>query len=123
MLGRRVRLTILYDFYGPLLTARQRQAMELHCENDLSLTEVAVEMKISRQAAFDLIKRTEKTLESYEDKLGLVQRFDRQREDLEKVHRLLAASGTRAAEPVLEALRLLGEVLEIETSGEGKVTP
>lgn len=69
------QMVLLADFYGPLLTEKQRNVWDLHYEQDLSLVEIAGIEKISRQAVYDLLKRTEKILREYEDKLGLVQRF------------------------------------------------
>ena len=57
-----LQLTLLYDFYGELLTEKQKQVYELHYQNDLSLTEIGEELSISRQAVRDQLKRTEKIL-------------------------------------------------------------
>lgn len=66
---------IYYDFYGNLLTEHQRKIYEDVALHDMSLGEIAQEMGISRQAVFDLVKRCDKLLQSYEDKLKLVQKF------------------------------------------------
>ena len=70
-----LQLTLLYDFYGELLTEKQKQVYELHYQNDLSLTEIGEELSISRQAVRDQLKRTEKIPLDYEEKLQLVSRF------------------------------------------------
>ena len=70
-----VKQTFLYDFYGELLTKRQRQVYEAVVLEDYSLSEVAQELGISRQGVFDMIKRCNKTLEEYEKKLHLVEKF------------------------------------------------
>ncbi|EHQ91421.1 putative DNA-binding protein [Desulfosporosinus youngiae] len=80
---------LLVDFYGPLLTEKQRNVWDLHYQQDLSLTEIAEVEHISRQAIHDLLKRTERILTEYEDKLGLVQRFWLEREKLMEVQTLL----------------------------------
>lgn len=80
MLDRLVRLTLLYDFYGPLLTERQQQFMELYYHQDWSLAEIAQEFDVSRQAVHDLLRRAQAALEGYEAKLGLVQRFQERRQ-------------------------------------------
>ena len=72
---KRARLALLLDFYGDLLTPRQKELLKLYYEEDLSLGEIAENYRISRQAVFDQIHRGEKTLEKYEEKLGLVARF------------------------------------------------
>ena len=76
------KMALLADFYGPLLTEKQRNVWDLHYQQDLSLAEIAEVEHISRQAIHDLIKRTERILAEYEEKLGLVQRFWAEREKL-----------------------------------------
>ncbi len=66
---------LLYDFYGELLTKHQRKIYEDAVFNDLSLSEIASEAGITRQGVHDLIKRCDKTLQGYEEKLHLMQRF------------------------------------------------
>lgn len=65
----------LYDFYGELLNERQRKIYEDFVFNDLSLGEIADEEGISRQGVHDMVKRCNKTLEEYEQKLHLVEKF------------------------------------------------
>ena len=66
-----LHLTLLYDFYGELLTEKQKQVFDLHYQDDLSLSEIGEELSISRQAGRDQLKRTEKILMDYEQRLGL----------------------------------------------------
>lgn len=66
---------LLYDFYGELLTDHQKTIYEDAVYNDCSLSELAQEYNISRQGVHDLLKRCDRILEDYEDKLGLVERF------------------------------------------------
>ena len=66
---------LLYDFYGELLTEHQRRIYEDMVLNDLSPSEIAKEQGISRQGVHDLIKRCDKLLSGYEEKLHLVERF------------------------------------------------
>lgn len=70
-----VRQGILYDFYGELLTEHQRQIYEEVVFHDLSLSEIAQEQGISRQGVHDLVRRCDKILQGYEDKLHLVEKF------------------------------------------------
>lgn len=88
---RLAEMTLFADFYGPLLTDKQRMIWDLHYDQDLSLVEIAEAEKISRQAVYDLLKRTEKILRDYEVKLGLVQRFLSEQEKLVNVKELLQA--------------------------------
>jgi AraC-like DNA-binding protein len=62
------------DAYGALLTDKQREFMRLHYEEDLSFGEIAQEFGVSRQAIHDAVKHAERTLDDYEQRLGLVQR-------------------------------------------------
>lgn len=76
---------ILYDFYGPLLTAHQQEIYEAVVYNNLSLGEIAKENGISRQGVHDIIKRCDKILAEYEEKLQLVKRFASSRKKLERI--------------------------------------
>lgn len=67
--------TLLYDFYGELLTEHQRSVYEDAVYNDMSLSEIAEVYGISRQGVHDLIKRCDKILAGYEEKLHLVAKF------------------------------------------------
>ena len=67
--------TLLYDFYGELLTEHQQKIYEDVVFNDISCSEVAENQGISRQGVHDMIKRCNKTLEEYEQKLHLVEKF------------------------------------------------
>ena len=70
-----LRKSLLYDFYGELLTELQKNIYEDIIMNDLSYSEVAREEGISRQGVYDLVKRCDKILEEYEEKLHLVEKF------------------------------------------------
>ena len=71
----KIEQAYLYDFYGELLNEHQRRIYEDFVFNDLSLGEIANEEGISRQGVHDMIKRCNKTLEEYEQKLHLVEKF------------------------------------------------
>jgi predicted DNA-binding protein YlxM (UPF0122 family) len=70
-----VTLSILYDFYGELLSAHKKQIFEDYILNDLSLSEIAAEQGISRQGVYDIVKRCTQELKEYETKLSLASRF------------------------------------------------
>lgn len=80
---------LLFDFYGPLLTVKQSNIWELYYHQDFSLSEIADGEGISRQAVHDLLKRTEKILEDYEHKLGLIDRFLNEKQKLKEIEGLL----------------------------------
>lgn len=67
-------LILLYDYYGELLTDRQRECFELRYYQDLSLGEIGQELNISRQGVFDNLNRTEALLNKMEQKTGCVRR-------------------------------------------------
>ena len=79
-LEERVELSLLYDFYGALLKENQQRMFEASILEDYNFTEIAEEEGISRQGAYDAIKRASKQLRGYEEKLGLVAKFEKQKE-------------------------------------------
>ena len=100
--------TMLFDFYGDLLTEKQREYYDLHFNSDLSLQEIAEQSGVSRQAVWDIIRRAEQSLFEIEEKTGLVSRAVRRRkslEELEKMISLLPESESRA-----EMLRIMEEL-------------
>lgn len=84
-----VQIALLFDFYGQLLTEKQIEIIDMYYSNDLSLSEISEQLGISRQGVYDTLKRAEKTLFEYEDKLGLVDRFVQQKEGLSSVNEML----------------------------------
>lgn len=79
------RVSLLFDFYGELLTKRQKEVMELYYEENLSLSEIADEFSISRQGVHDALKNAEKALTGYEEKLGLVEKMQNSRQAIEAI--------------------------------------
>lgn len=79
---------MLYDFYGELLTQHQKGIYEAAVLNDLSLSEIADEQGISRQGVHDLIKRCDKILNEYENKLHLVEKFARIKCNIQQINAL-----------------------------------
>ena len=76
MKNQTYRMTMLYDFYGELLTDRQREFFDYYYNNDLSLSEIAENAGISRQGVRDVIVRAEGVMQEIEDKTGLIRRFE-----------------------------------------------
>ena len=83
-----VKQSLFYDFYGELLTEHQRQVYEDVVFNDMSLSEIAEEQGISRQGVHDLIKRCDKILGGYEEKLHLISKFQQTKAMVEEIKRL-----------------------------------
>ncbi len=79
---------LLYDFYGELLTKHQRQIYESVVYDNLSLGEIAQEEGISRQAVHDIVKRCDKTLQGYEEKLKLIEKFQHIKAKVSSINRL-----------------------------------
>ncbi len=80
------RMTMLYDFYGELLTARQKEFFELYYLEDLSLSEIAEHYEITRQGVRDIIHRAELGMVEIEDKTGLLQRYHSMRQSILRLH-------------------------------------
>ena len=80
-----IDLVLLYDYYGDLLTGRQKECFELRHYQDLSLGEIAQELSISRQAVYDNLSRTEALLRNMEEKTGCVRRDRQLRRDMEQI--------------------------------------
>ena len=80
MKNQAYRMTMLFDFYGDLLTDRQKEFYDLYYNDDLSLAEIAENYDITRQGVRDIIVRAERTLEEVEEKTGLIRRFHEIRE-------------------------------------------
>ncbi len=76
---------LLLDYYGQFLTAKQREIMTLYFENDYSLSEIAEELGVSRQAVHDTIKKSKKALSDCETRLGLVSRFSERERALKEI--------------------------------------
>ena len=85
MKNQTYRMTMLFDFYGELLTERQKEFFDLYYNEDLSLAEIAENAGISRQGVRDVIVRAEAVLTELEDKTGLIKRFHTMHSQLEQI--------------------------------------
>lgn len=85
MLERTIRVNYLLDFYKILLTKKQRFALEMYFQEDLSLVEIGENLGVSRQAIYDLLKRGETLLEEYENKLNLYDKYISKKNKAEEV--------------------------------------
>ena len=93
----------LYDFYGELLNEHQRRIYEDFVFNDLSLGEIAKNEGISRQGVHDLVRRCDRTLQSYEERLHLIARFQKVKHTVEKIEQISTETQVR---------ELAGQILE-----------
>lgn len=100
-------ITILLDVYGQLLTEKQRFAIDMYYNEDLSLAEIADEIDISRQGIRDSIKQGEKHLAEYERQLGVVKRFRNISSYLEELNSLIDMAEFQEKE---QAKRILDEI-------------
>ncbi|SFP73953.1 hypothetical protein SAMN05216343_11350 [Oscillibacter sp. PC13] len=85
MKNQTYRMTMLFDFYGELLTERQKEFFDLYYNEDLSLAEIAENAGISRQGVRDVVVRAEGVMQEVEDKTGLIKRFEALRPHLDAI--------------------------------------
>lgn len=112
-LEERVYLSMLYDFYGALLKENNRRIFEAYIQEDYSISEIAGEMEISRQAVHDAVKRITKQLKGYEEKLGLLERFEQQRSEMRRLHECLQEMNISETDPRgQEIFQILSKIIE-----------
>jgi uncharacterized protein len=88
MADKTLEMTLLFDFFGDLLTDKQREYFDLYHNEDLSLSEIADNVGITRQGVRDIIVRAENTLREYEERTGIVARFEERRRQAEQAEKL-----------------------------------
>lgn len=115
-LDRKVEYGILSSFYGALLTERQRTMLNLYCDEDLSLVEVAQHLGVTRQCVSDTLQRAFKRLDDLEGSMRLFVKFDRQREIMAACHNLIEKSlkGIDVSRNLESAARQLADFLREE---------
>ena len=94
MKNQAFRMALLFDFYGDMLTDRQKELFDLYYHEDLSLSEIAENYGITRQGVRDVIVRAEGIMQELEDKTGIIRRFQRMQEQFSDIER--AADGILA---------------------------
>ena len=105
-----VMRTMLFDFYGELLTDKQREYYDLHYNEDLSLYEIAEQNGVSRQAVWDIIRRAEATMAEMECKTGFIAKAEKRADASKKIEALakkLPECGEKA-----QILTLLHEIAD-----------
>ena len=106
---------LLYDFYGELLTEHQKDVYEQFVLEDLSLSEIAQDAGISRQGVHDMVKRCQKILEGYEEKLRLVEKFVSVKEKVHEIDRILETyedGKTDTAEMIADIRKISDTIIE-----------
>ena len=103
-ISKKVELAWLAAFYGGLLTEKEREALSLHCEEDMSLAEIAQATGVSRQGVHETLVRAAGKLTGMEEKLRLADRFRRMEEGLLRCRESLRNGKTEEAETTLDAL-------------------
>ena len=111
-----LQMSLLYDYYGELLTDRQRMCFDLYHNQDYSLSEIAQELQVSRQGVYDNLSRAEALLKNMEEKTGCVKRDLRSRKVMhtivssaKKLQQHSDSEVTTLAQSILDAARLLEE--------------
>ena len=98
------QIGLLIDFYGSLLSDRQRDIISLYYEEDLSLSEIAQDVGITRQGVRDSVKKAEAILAEAEEKLGLAQRFKDLSEKMDIIKETLTGFEDEKLLPVIEMI-------------------
>ena len=112
-MAKDLKITFLLDFYGDMLTEKQREVVEAYYNEDLSLGEIAENYNITRQGVRDVIVRAEAVLTELEDKTGLIKRFHTMQTQLEQVRQNAQRVAELAAGYDNEELeRLAGQIVE-----------
>lgn len=120
MIEKKIKIGNLFDFYGELLTDKQKDIVELFCLQDFTFGEISEELSVTRQAVFDTMKRVEVILDNYENKLGLLEKFNQNktyvRDLLAEVETLktyeIIQNDLKAVKAVKEILNLAQKVLD-----------
>ena len=103
-------ISLLLDFYGELLSERKQSVLALYYNEDFSLAEIADEIGISRQGARDLIKKAEEELRHFEEKLGLVERFEEAKHRIANIRTL--SEGKDLPEALTDEIEALAELFK-----------
>ena len=107
MFEKNFNISYLLDYYGNILTEKQRDAIDLYYNEDLSLAEIADHVGITRQGVRDAIKRGEDTLLEMEEKLSFVKRFEEYKAALESVQK--SAENIKFSKSSMNFYRILDE--------------
>ncbi len=121
-MDKTLRKSLLFDFYGPLLTQRQQDVFQMYFHDDLSLGEIGSQLGISRQGVYDILKRSGVSLEDFEAKLALVAKYQDNQESLREIKtslesvrkRLIATSDPTSAAALQTIQKTIERILREE---------
>jgi len=111
---KRVELSLLMDFYGPLLTEHRRQVLEMYLNEDMGLQEIADALGISRQGVHEAVKTASNQLTKYEDTLGIARRYMGIRREVVLCREALSRIQTGNQDALSEAKAALDRIDGIE---------
>jgi len=108
-------MNLLYDFYGSLLTDKQREIFEMYYFNDYSLGEISEILDISRQGVYDTLKRAESSLEFFEDKLNLLKKHNEIKLKIDNIRNILLEIKPYIIDPDAEKkfIKVLGKLSDL----------
>lgn len=107
-----VELSLLYDFYGELLSDTAKEVFEGYVLNDMTLAEISEETGVSRQGIHDTVKRTVNKLRSYENKLHLAHKFNCVKKDVESINELALAIKNGETSKADEIIRISQDLID-----------
>lgn len=113
MFKKDMRISLLLDFYGDILSERRRELTSLYYNDDLSLSEIAEISGISRQGVRDAVKKSESELLELEEKLGLCGRYEELRAQLSKISIELRSIHISDTEKASQIIRISNELSEL----------
>ncbi len=106
-----VELSLLYDFYGELLSDNAKRVFEGYVLEDMSLSELSEETGISRQGIYDTVSRSVNKLRTYEDKLKLVEKFENMKREVDEI-KTLAEESRKGKDETEKIVRIAEHMLE-----------
>lgn len=109
-LNKKIQMCMLADFYGNLLTLKQREIFSSYWEKDFSLFEIAEQLKITRQAVHDSLNKTEAILLDIENKCGFVKKYQENKQQLQTLHSALDLSDNKQAEIAQKIIAIINKL-------------
>ena len=106
-------LALLLDYYGSMLTDKQKECFDMRYNQDLSLAEIGQELGVSRQAVCDNLTRTEALLRRMEENIGCVKRDMMTRQAIQEILDAAAVLDTSSDPAVLSASRRIRNVAQM----------